>query len=245
MALKLNRGRGDTTYKNNAGENMMDFLKEILGDDLYTQFAEKINAHNGNEANKDKQIKIGNLGSGEYVGKGKYDALNELLTGKQTELDTANGLIAELKKGTKGNEELQSKIGGYETQVAELQKQLAETKIRSAVKVALLAAKALDVPYLSFKLDEKLKAEGRTLELDENENIKGWDDLLSGLKTQLPTQFESARNSNIDPNPLPQPNNNGSGVTKEQFDKMGYQNRLKLKQEQPEVYAQMTGKTTN
>lgn len=223
----------------------MDFLKEILGDDLFARVTEKINAHNGNEANKDKQIKLGNLGSGEYVGKGKHDALVEQLAGKQTELDTANGLIAELKKGTKGNEELQGKISGYETQVAELQKQLMETKIKGAVKVALLAAKALDVPYLTFKLDEKLKAEGRTLELDENENVKGWDELLSGLKTQLPTQFETKRNREIDPIPLPDPKNHRFGVTREQFNKMGYQSRLKLKQEQPEVYAQMTGKTTD
>ncbi len=181
----------------------MDFLKEILGDDLFAQVAEKINAHNGNEANKDKQIKVANLGSGEYVGKGKYDALNELLTGKQTELDTANSLIADLKKGTKGNEELQGKISGYETQVADLQKQLQETKINGAVKVALLAAKALDVPYLTFKLEEKMKADGRTLELDENENIKGWDDLLSGLKTQCPGQFEAAKGGKVDPKPLP------------------------------------------
>lgn len=61
----------------------MDFLKEILGDELFEQFTEKINAYNGNEANKDKQVKIGNLASGEYVGKGKFDALNELLIGKK------------------------------------------------------------------------------------------------------------------------------------------------------------------
>lgn len=181
----------------------MDFLKEILGDELFAQLTEKVNAHNGDEANKEKQIKIGNLGTGEYVSKGKYDGLAEQLTGKQTELDTANNLIAELKKGTKGNEELQGKISGYETQVADLQKQLAETKIKSAVKVALLSAKATDVPYLTFKLEEKLKAEGKTLELDENENIKGWDDLLSGLKTQLPTHFESAQTRKVEPNPLP------------------------------------------
>ena len=57
----------------------MEFLKEILGEELYKQFEEKINAHNGDEANKDKQIKLANLSSGEYVGKGKYDALDELL----------------------------------------------------------------------------------------------------------------------------------------------------------------------
>ena len=181
----------------------MEFLKEILGDALYNQIAEKINAHNGNEANKDKQIKIGNLGSGEYVSKGKHDALQALFDGQKTELETANGLIAELKKGTKGNEELQSKISGYETQVADLQKQLQETKIKSAVKVALLSEKALDIDYLTYKLNEKLNAEGKTLELDENDKIKGWDNLLSGLKTQLPAQFETKKGGQVDPNPLP------------------------------------------
>ena len=170
----------------------MEFLKELLGEELYAQLESKINEHNGNEANKDNQIKIGNLGKGEYVGKGKYDALDALLKGKQTELDTANGLIAELKKGTKGNEELQGKISGYETQVADLQAELQETKIKSAIKVALLSEKAVDVDYLTYKLNEKLKEKGEALELDENDNIKGWDDKLSGLKTQFPTMFEAA-----------------------------------------------------
>ena len=126
-----------------------------------------------------------------------------MLDGKTTELDTANGLIAELKKGTKGNEALQGKITGYETQVADLQKQLAETKIKSALKVALLSEKALDIPYMTFKVDEKMKEQGKTLELDENENIKGWDEILSGLKTQFPTQFETNKKPIIEPNPLP------------------------------------------
>lgn len=185
----------------------MEFLKEILGEELYRQIEEKINAHNGNEANKEKQIKIGNLGSGEYVGKGKHDSeiekLNALLSGKDTELQTANDLIAELKKGTKGNEELQGKITGYESQVAQLQTQLQETKIKAALKVALLSEKALDIDYLTFKVNEKLKGEGKALELDENENIKGWNDILSGLKTQFPTQFEKASGVQVDPNPLP------------------------------------------
>ena len=172
----------------------MEFLKEILGEELFNQVAEKINAHNGNEANKEKQVKLANLGGGEYVGKGKYDALNDLLTGKQTELDAANGLISELKKGTKGNEELQGKVNTYETKtIPELQAQLQETKIKSALKVALLAEKALDIDYLTFKVNEKLKEQGKSLELDENDNIKGWDEIRDGLKTQFPKQFESAK----------------------------------------------------
>ena len=170
----------------------MEFLKELLGAELFAQIESKINEHNGNEANKDKQIKIGNLASGEYVGKGKYEALEALLKGKETELTTANGLIEQLKKGTKGNEELQGKITQYETTVSDLQAQLQETKIKSAIKVGLLAEKCTDVDYVTYKLMESLKEKGETLTLDENDNIKGWNDRLSGLKTQLPTHFESS-----------------------------------------------------
>ncbi len=181
----------------------MEFLKEILGEELFKQFAEKVNAYNGDEANKDKQIKLANLTSGEYVGKGKHDALQALFDGQKTELEQANGLIAELKKGTKGNEELQGKITGYETQVADLQKQLKETKKASAIKVALLSEKALDVGYLTYKLNEKLNAEGKSLELDENDNIKDWKTYSDGLKTQFPNMFESSSQKKIDENKLP------------------------------------------
>ena len=225
----------------------MDFLKTILGDDLFGQIEAKINEHNGNEANKDNQIKIGNLGSGEYVAKGKYDSelekLNTLLQSKSTELDTANGLIADFKKNNKDNEEMQKQIGDYNNTIANLQKQLAETKIKAAVKVALLSEKAADIDYLTYKINEKMAEQGKTLELDENDNIKGWDDVISGLKTQFPTQFEKAGQTRIEPNPLPSGEpRSGAIVTKEEFNKMGYQSRLKLKQEHPDVYADMTGK---
>lgn len=170
----------------------MEFLKEILGDDLYSQVKEKIDAHNGEEANKDSLIKLANLTSGEYVGKGKYDALNEQLTGKQGELDTANNLIADMKKNAKGNEELQNKIKGYEETIATMQKEMEANKVWSQVKVNLLTEHCKDIDYATFKLKESLNDKGITLELDGNENIKGWDDMISGLKTQLPNQFGTA-----------------------------------------------------
>ena len=169
----------------------MEFLKEILGEELYSQLEAKINEYNGSDAGKEKQVKVGNLNSGEYVGKAEYDGLNEQLSGKQKELDAANILIADLKKDTKGNEDLQSKITGYETDIAALQAQLAETKLNSAVKVALYGAKAADVDYLTFKLNESLKAKNEALELDENGRIKGWDNRLSELKAQFPKMFNS------------------------------------------------------
>jgi hypothetical protein len=181
----------------------MEFLKEILGDELFKQFETAVNAWNGNEANKDKIVKLANLSGGEYVGKGKFDALQEQLTGKQTELDKANGLIAELQKATKGNEGLQEKITAYEAEKSQLQAELAETKMKAAIKFALLSEKAVDVDYLTFKLNEKMKENGETLELDENDNIKGWDDKLSGLKTQFPAMFETGQKKVVEPNKLP------------------------------------------
>lgn len=216
----------------------MDWLKEILGEELYKQVETALNAYNGNEANKDKQVKLANLGSGEYVGKGKYDALDTLLKGKETELTNANGLIAELKKGTKGNEELQGKITGYEEQVAQLQAELEKTKLENAIQLALRDAKAVDPDYLAFKLREKYSAD--ELKLDENGKVKGMDDKLAGLKTQFPAQFEGSGSKKVIENKLPDDQGGGESVTKNDFAKMGYQERLKLFNENPTAYAELT-----
>lgn len=223
----------------------MEFLKELLGEELFGQLEAKINEHNGNEANKDKQIKIGNLGSGEYVAKGKYDSelekMSALLQSKSTELDTANGLIADLKKNNKDNEELQQKIGEYDTTVADLQKQLQETKIKAAVKVALLSEKAADIDYLTYKINEKMAEQGKTLELDENDNIKGWDDVISALKTQCPQHFEKADGGKgfiIEPNKLPG-SEKRDGMTKADILKMPYAERNQFFNENPDAYKEI------
>ena len=216
-------------------ERSMEFLKEILGEELFNQFVEKVNAHNGNEANKDKQIKLENVNSGKYVSKLKYEDLVAQLSGRQTELETANSLIAELKKGNKGNEELQGKITQYEQAVATLQAQLQEEKMKNALKVSLLSEKALDVDYLTFKLNEKLKEKGETLKLDENEKIKGWDDILSGLKIQYPNMFEASQRKIIEENKLPKPEDNDI-LTKESLLKKPYAERMQIFNENPEAY---------
>ena len=177
-------------------------LEELLGAELFAQVQAKLDEVNGKEPDKQKHVRYADLSEGEYVGRGKHDALQAKYDSQSEELATANTLIAELKKGTKGNEELQGKITAYEGQVADLQAELAETKLKSAIKVALLSEKAVDIDYLTFKLEEKLKEKGETLELDENDNIKSWDSQLEGLKTQFPTMFESGTKK-IEPNRLP------------------------------------------
>lgn len=151
------------------------------------------------------------------------------------ERDEGKALIAELQKSNKGNEALQQQVADYEAKMAQIQAELEQTKLDSAIKVELLSSKALDVDYLTFKLKEKGE-----LALDENGKIKGWDDKIAALKTQFPTQFESSSRKNILENKLPDEQNNGDGITKEAFAKMGYQDRLKLFNEKPEAYAELT-----
>ena len=165
----------------------------------------------------------------------RYGKLKTDHDGKIAELTEAQNLIAELKKSTKGQEDLQGKITAYESQVQQLQAELEQTKLDSAIKVELLSSKALDVDYLTFKLKEKGE-----LALDENGKIKGWDDKLAGLKTQFPTQFEASSKKNILENKLPGDGGDDNGITKEAFSKMGYQDRLNLFKSNPEAYAELT-----
>lgn len=220
-------------------------LEELLGDELYAQVKAKLDEANANEPDKLKHIRYADLSEGEYVGKGKHDALQAKYDGQAQELANAQQLIEELKKATKADEGLQQKIIDYEAKNQKLQAELQETKIKSAVKVALLSEKAVDVDYLTYKLNEKLKEKGEALELDENDNIKGWNNQLEGLKTQFPNMFGSGDGGNgykpLDPNKLPN-NNYDKTVTKEQFAKMTYEERVKLKQANEERYKQLAGK---
>lgn len=166
----------------------------------------------------------------------RYGKLKAEHDGKLGELGEASKLIDELKKSSKGNEEFQGKITEYESQVQALQAELETTKLESAVKVALLSEKAQDVDYLTFKLKEK----GDAIQLDENGSIKGWDDLISGLKTQFPTQFESSQSKKFEENKLPNTEEKGNAITKDSFQKMGYMERVKLANENPEAYKALT-----
>jgi len=170
--------------------------------------------------------------------KSEYDSLN-------SQYGEANKLIEDMKKSTKGQEALQGKITAYEGQIQQLQAELQQEKINAAIKVGLLSEKAKDVDYLSFKLNEKLKADGETLSLDDNGNIKGWDTKLEGLKTQFPNQFESA-GDNTDgyqvykPNTLRKPDGDQT-ITKEAFNKMTYQEKVDLYAKNPTLYKQLRG----
>ena len=157
--------------------------------------------------------------------KTNHDSLNQQLT-------EANALIDQLKKSTKGQEESQGKITAYEEQVKQLQAELEKTKILAEAKFELQAAGALDVDYLLFKLQEKGE-----LALGEDGKLKDWEDKLAGLKTQLPTQFESkGKQKNIIENKLPDEDGGGDALTRESLLKKPYAERMQIYNQNPEAY---------
>lgn len=133
----------------------------------------------------------------------KYKDLKGQLEGKSKEHQEATALIEQLKKDNAGNGDLQAKITEYEGKMEQLQKELEQTKIDSALKVALLEANVTDVDYLTYKI----RAQGE-VKLDEKGAIQGINDTLSSLKTQYPQHFASQSSKRIEENRLPKSNDN-------------------------------------
>lgn len=165
---------------------------------------------------------------------GRYAKLKTNFDGQTAKISEQETLIAQLQQNAAGSEALQGQIAERDTLIQTLQKENEKLRIESAVKVGLLEAKAHDIDYMTFKLKEKGE-----LSLDENGKVKGWDDLVSGLKTQFPQQFETSSRRKVEENKLQTGDENGSGITKEAFDKMGYQARLDLYQNNPEAYKEL------
>jgi len=177
-------------------------------------------------------------GKGINESKSKIDDLTSQLGLATKEKDEANKLIEELKKSNQGNEELQGKIGTYETQLNQLKAENEQLKLDNAIKVELLSAKAKgdDLDYLMFKI----KQNNDKLSLTENGELKGFD--VEEIKTTYPSNFEVETKKVVDVNNLPKIDSNENTITKEQFEKMGYKEKNKLFNENPDVYKELNKK---
>lgn len=165
---------------------------------------------------------------------GKLKTDHENLT---AEHQKSTDLIAELQKATKGQEAVQGKITEYEATIKKLQEEAVQARTESALKIGLLSAgaKADDIDYLIFKMSHDTDWKP---ELGDNGVIKGLDDKVKGLKTQFPNQFETASQKKIEEKKLEKPDDD-SEVSKEDFARMGYQAKLKLFNENPDLYKQL------
>lgn len=151
----------------------MEFLKAILGD-KYPEFEAAITTYNALPENKDKPVKLADLGGGEYVGVGKYNALVAERDGIQDKLTAADGTITTLKKDNKDNETLQATIktheGTIETLKTTYEGKIKELTINSAIQAKLTDAKHPDLLVNKF---------------DKSKLVVGTDGTVSGIDEQL------------------------------------------------------------
>lgn len=162
------------------------------------------------------------------------DATNKLEDATK-QLEGANNTIKDLKKNNSDNEELQNKVKEYEDNI-KTQKSDYDAKIRNltldgAIEKALAGAKAKHSDLLSSKIDRE------KLIIGEDGKVVGLDEQLSGLKESYKDLFETtiAGISPINNEIL-----GGGGVTKEQFSKMGYKDRVNLYNTNKDLYDQLS-----
>lgn len=210
----------------------MEFLKSILGDDLYKQVEAAVNAYNEKPENKDKPLKLADLRTGDYVSKLKHGDVEKERDSVKQQLEEAQKLIDGLKK--EGTEDQQKKVSEYETRIKELEAELQQQKVESALRAALVDAKVTDPDYIAFKIKEKGE-----IKLDANGKIKGIDDAISALKTQYPQHFPKETQKKIEEHKLERGEEGGDGVTRSDLLRKTYAERVQFQKENPELYEQL------
>lgn len=165
----------------------------------------------------------------------RYNKLKADHEGVNSQLTEAQKLIEEMKASEGNSEALQAKIQEYEAKVEQLEAEKKQVETEAALKVALLEANADDVDYLTFKIKEKGE-----ITIGDDGKIKGIDDTIAALKTQFPNQFkdDNGGEGKILENKLEKGEEKDS-ITPEQFKKMGYMERNKLYNSDPELYAKL------
>ena len=153
----------------------------------------------------------------------RYNKLKVESEADKAELLKSQALISELQNGNKANEELQRKLKESEDEQATLKQTIENQKVESALDRALIDANVQDVDYVKFKLKEK----GTEFKLDDNGKLTNIETALDELKIQLPNQFKSSEKK-VEELKLPNDVKTDKGVTKDDYSKMSYAERVKL-----------------
>ena len=157
----------------------IEVLKDKLSEETYAAVAEEL---------KEKDIKLADLSTGEYVSKGKYDALETQLNNTQTLLtDTTAKLEVAIQNAGDNDalkQELENLKNTNQTEVANLTAQY-ESKLKTAAVMAeLTKAGANDptdiMPHLNMD----------AITVNDN-SVVGLTDQLEPIKTAKPYLFKA------------------------------------------------------
>ena len=160
--------------------------------------------------------------------KARVDDLTDQLNVKETTISEKNNKIAELEKV-----DVEAiKKSEYERGKTEGSKEIEDFKKQNALDKALSKYKAKDTSILSKMLDmEKVKYN------DKFEIVEGLEEQINSIKESHDYLFDNDKPLPTFTGDIKQPGS--TQITKEVFNKMGYQDRLKLYNENKELYDQL------
>lgn len=168
----------------------IDFLKPVLGDDLFAQVSEKLASATG--------ITLANIGDGSYIPKEKLEEERTTSKGYKSQISELNGKLAQLQEAANGNDALKAQITQLQSDLAAkdaaLNRQMLEYRIKDTVR----GSKAKNADVIMKMIDiEKIK--------EKNGELIGLDDQIEALKKSDAYLFEpvSDGNGGVDPHNEP------------------------------------------
>ena len=171
-----------------------------------------------------------------YVSKAQFNEKNDAYKQAKQEIENLTNDISTLSEANKANEALQSQIKELQDAAtkreADYNENIKNMKIDTAITKALSKSGAMNETILTGLLDRTKIAIG------EDNTITGIQEQIVALKESDPYLFKQDSIKGVVPGDATPKTNDG--ITKEQFNKMSYLDRVQLQETNPDLYSELS-----
>lgn len=171
-----------------------------------------------------------------YVSKTQFNEKNDAYKQAKQEIENLTNDINNLSEANKANEALQSQIKELQDAAtkreADYNENIKNMKIDTAITKALSKSGAMNETILTGLLDRTKIAIG------EDNTITGIQEQITALKESDPYLFKQDSIKGVVPGDATPKTNDG--ITKEQFNKMSYLDRVQLQETNPDLYSELS-----
>ena len=171
-----------------------------------------------------------------YVSKAQFNEKNDAYKQAKLEIENLTTDINNLSEANKANEALQSQIKELQDAAtqreADYNENIKNMKIDTAITKALSKSGAMNETILTGLLDRTKIAIG------EDNTITGIQEQIVALKESDPYLFKQDSIKGVVPGDATPKTHDG--ITKEQFNKMSYLDRVQLQETNPDLYSELS-----
>lgn len=171
-----------------------------------------------------------------YVSKTQFNEKNDAYKQAKQEIENLTADINNLSEANKANEALQSQIKELQDAAtqreADYNENIKNMKIDTAITKALSKSGAMNETILTGLLDRTKIAIG------EDNTITGIQEQINALKESDPYLFKQDSIKGVVPGDATPKTHDG--ITKEQFNKMSYLDRVQLQESNPDLYSELS-----